>query len=44
MRMRVDKEADALYIRFDDANIVELLDDESYTFDEQGRAVVARRG
>jgi uncharacterized protein YuzE len=42
MRMKVDKEADALYIRFDDAKIVEseeVSDGIVLDFDESGRVV-----
>ena len=42
MRMTVDKEADALYIRFDEAKIVEseeVSDGIILDFDAQGRVV-----
>lgn len=42
MRMRVDKEADALYIRFDEAKIVEskeVSDGVILDFDGSGRVV-----
>jgi uncharacterized protein YuzE len=42
MRMKVDREADALYIRFDDAKIVEseeVSDGIVLDFDEKGRVV-----
>ncbi len=39
MRMKVDKEADALYIRFDDAKIVEVAPGIMLDFNAEGEVI-----